>query len=166
VVVAFLLVASCFRLPAARVPGRVRLLQVRHLAAAAAAAAAAVVAEVAERARPAFFLVGRALHPHFLHQPEARPAAELRTVDRREVVCVQLRPEVTACRTADAQVLPGYPAAKSVLRHHVRDLAAQLVVAVAAGHVAAAATVRLLNLTAVLLWLRRQDRAREIARLV
>ena len=69
VAVAFLLVASCFRLPAVLVRARDRLLQARHLAA-AAAAAGAVVAEAAERERPAFFLVGRALHPWLLH-PEA-----------------------------------------------------------------------------------------------
>ena len=45
--VAFLLVASCFHLPAARAPGCDRLRQARHLAA-AAAAAGAVVAEAAD----------------------------------------------------------------------------------------------------------------------
>ena len=58
VAVGFLLVASCFRLPAVRGPGRDQLRQARHLPAAAAAAGAAV-AEAAERERPAFFLVGR-----------------------------------------------------------------------------------------------------------
>jgi len=47
VVVAFLLVASSVRLPAVPDPGRGRLRQVRHLAA-AAAAAGAVVAEAAD----------------------------------------------------------------------------------------------------------------------
>ena len=56
-----------FHLPAARGPGRDRLRQARHLAA-AAAAAGAVVAEAAERERPAFFLFGRAPHPWLRHQ--------------------------------------------------------------------------------------------------
>src|SRR5262245_26017951 len=73
VVEAFLLVASCFHLPAARDPGHDRLRQARHLAA-AAAAAGAVVAEAADRKRPAFFLFGRAPHPPVLHRPEARTA--------------------------------------------------------------------------------------------
>ena len=66
--VAFLLVVSSFHLPAARVPGRDRLKQARLLVAAAAAGARAAAAE---RERPAFFLVGRALHPQVLHQTEA-----------------------------------------------------------------------------------------------
>lgn len=64
--VAFLLVVSSLHLPAARGPGRDRLRQARHPAAVAAAAGAGAVAvagEAAERERPAFFLVGRALHP-------------------------------------------------------------------------------------------------------
>ena len=101
--VAFLLVASCFHLPAARGPGRDRLRQARHLAA-AAAAAGAVAAEAADHERPAFFLVGRALHPHVLHQPEAAYLlTKSRRLHRRQVARVQLRPEAAACRTADAQ---------------------------------------------------------------
>ena len=65
--VAFLLVASSFHLPAARVPGRDRLTQARRLVVAGAGARAAA----AERERPAFFLVGRALHPQVFHQTEA-----------------------------------------------------------------------------------------------
>ena len=64
--VAFVLVVSSFHLPAARVPGRDRLRQARHRC--AAAAAGAVVAAAAEHERPAFFLVGRALHPLVPHQ--------------------------------------------------------------------------------------------------
>ena len=60
--VAFLLVVSSVHLPAVLGLGRDRLQQARHHAA-AAAAAGAVVAVAAERERPAFFLVGRALHP-------------------------------------------------------------------------------------------------------
>ena len=85
---------------------------------------------------------------------------------RFHVADVQLRPEVAACRTADAQVLPGYPGAESVLPHHARDLAPHQVVALAGDHVPAAATVHSRYLTAVLLLLLRQGRAREIARLV
>ena len=55
--VAFVLVVFSSHLPAARD----RLRQARRLA--AAAAAVVVVAAAAERERPAFFLVGRALHP-------------------------------------------------------------------------------------------------------
>ena len=55
---------------------------------------------------------------------------------RFHVADVQLRPEAPACRTADAQVLPRYPAAESVLLHHARDLAPHLVVALAGDHVA------------------------------
>ena len=67
--VAFLLVVSSVHLRAVRGLGRDRLRQARHLAA-AAAAAGAVVAVAVERERPAFFLVGRALHPRVLHQTE------------------------------------------------------------------------------------------------
>ena len=66
---AFLLVVSSFHLPAARVPGRDRLRQARRLVAVAAGAGARAAA--AERERPAFFLVGRALHPEVFHQTEA-----------------------------------------------------------------------------------------------
>ena len=85
---------------------------------------------------------------------------------RFHVADVQLRPEATACRTADARVLPRYPAAESVLLHHARDLAPHLVVALAGDHVVAVAAVHSRNLTAVLLSLLRPGRAREIARLV
>ena len=87
-VVAFLLVVSSVHLPAARVPGRDRLTQARRLVAAVAGARAAA----AERERPAFFLVGRALHPRVRYQTEACPADEIRRVDRRHVARVQLRP--------------------------------------------------------------------------
>jgi hypothetical protein len=90
VAVAFLLVASCFRLPAGHVPGRDRLRQARHLAA-AAVAAVAVVAEAVDHEPPAFFLVGRALHWPVLHHLEARPADEVR-LDLFEVHPVPLRP--------------------------------------------------------------------------
>ena len=96
--VAFLLVVSSFHLPAARVPGRDRLRPARRLVAVAAVAAVVAVAAgagarapAAERERPAFFLVGRALRPQILHQTEARPADEIRTVDLRHVARVQLR---------------------------------------------------------------------------
>ena len=69
VAVAFLLVVSSFHRPAARVPGRDRMKQARRVVAAAAAAGARAAA--AERERPAFFLVGRALHPQVFHQTEA-----------------------------------------------------------------------------------------------
>lgn len=67
--VAFLLVASSSHLPAAPVPGR----QAPRLVAAPAVAAAAVAAAVVavETARPAFFLLGRALHLQLLRQTEA-----------------------------------------------------------------------------------------------
>ena len=72
---AFLLVVSSFHLPAARVPGRDRLRQAGRLVAVAAVAAVAAGAgaraAAAERERPAFFLVGRALHPQVFHQTEA-----------------------------------------------------------------------------------------------
>ena len=149
VVVAFLLVAS-FHLPVVRGPGRDRLRQARHLAAAAVAAGVVAAAEAADRERPGFFLVGRALHPHFLHQPEAGSAAGPQMGHGFHAAHVRLRPEVAACRTADAQVHRRYPAAKSVLLRHAPDLAVALVVALAAaGHVAAAATVRLPDLVAV-----------------
>ena len=67
--VAFLLVASSVHLRAVLGPGRDQLWQARHLAA-AAAAAGSVVAEEGEPERPAFFLVGRALHP-WLRRPES-----------------------------------------------------------------------------------------------
>jgi len=91
VVEAFLLVASCFHLPAAHDPGHDRLRQARHLAA-AAAVAGAVVAEAADRKRPAFFLFGRAPHPPVLHRPEARPAGGVLVVRLPEVGLAQLRP--------------------------------------------------------------------------
>ena len=146
VAVAFLLVAS-FHLPVVRGPGRDRLRQARHLV---AAVVAVVAAEAADREQPGFFLVGRALHPHFLHQPEAGSAAGPQMGHGFHAADVRLRPEVAACRTADAQVHRRYPAAKSVLLRHAPDLAVALVVALAAaGHVAAAATVRLPDLVAV-----------------
>ena len=148
VAVAFPLVAS-FHLPVVRGPGRDRLRQARHLAA-AAVAAGVVAAEAADREQPGFFLVGRALHPHFLHQPEAGSAAGPQMGHGFHAADVRLRPEVAACRTADAQVHRRYPAAKSVLPRRAPDLAVALVVALAAaGHVAAAATVRLPDLVAV-----------------
>jgi len=64
---AFLLVVSSFHLPA----GRDRLRQTPRLVAAAAAAGADARAAAAERERPAFFLVGPALHPQVLHEMEA-----------------------------------------------------------------------------------------------
>ena len=88
---AFLLVASCFHLPAAHDPGHDRLRQARHLAA-AAAVAGAVVAEAADRKRPAFFLFGRAPHPPVLHRPEARTADGIQVVRLPEVGLAQLRP--------------------------------------------------------------------------
>jgi len=147
VAVAFLLVAS-FHLPVVHGPGRDRL-QARDLVA-AAVAAGVVAAEAADPEQPGFFLVGRALHPHFLHQPGAGSAAGPQMGHGFHAADVRLRPEVAACRTADAQVHRRYPAAKSVLLRHAPDLAVALVVALAAaGHVAAAATVRLPDLVAV-----------------
>ncbi len=74
--VAFVLVVFSSHLPAAPVPARDRLRQARRLAAAAAAVVVVVVvvvvvAAAAERERPAFFLVGRALHPQVVHPTEA-----------------------------------------------------------------------------------------------
>lgn len=92
--VAFLLVASSFHLLAAHVPGRDRLTQARRLVAVVAAVAVAGAgarAAAAERERPAFFLVGHALHPQVFHQTEARPVDEIRTVDRRHVARDQPR---------------------------------------------------------------------------
>ena len=93
VAVAFLLVVAWFHLAAAHVPGRDRLGQVRQLlVAAAAVAGAGAQVTVAEPARPAFFLFGRALHPLvLLHHLEARPADEVR-LDLLEVHPVPLRP--------------------------------------------------------------------------
>ena len=73
VAVAFLLVVSSSRLLAVLVPGRDRLRQARHRAAAAAAAGAvgAAGAEAADHERPAFFLFGRAPHPWLRHQEAA-----------------------------------------------------------------------------------------------
>ena len=145
VAVAFLLVAS-FHLPVVHGPGRDRL-QARHLV---AAVVAVVAAEAADREQPGFFLVGRALHPHFLHQPGAGSAVGPQMAHGFHAADVRLRPEVAACRTADAQVHRRYPAAKSVLPRRAPDLAVALVVALAAaGHVPAAAMVRLPDLVAV-----------------
>src|SRR5262249_50418424 len=95
---AFLLVASCFDLPAARDPGHDRLRQARHLAD-AAGAAGAVVAEAADPKRSAFFFFFRSPHPPVLrplpppvlHQPEARPADGILVVRLPEVGLAQLR---------------------------------------------------------------------------
>jgi hypothetical protein len=76
---------------------------------------------------------------------------------RLHVADVQPRPEVTACRTVYVR---RDPVVDSV------HLAPHLVVALAADHVLAAATVHPRKLTAVLLSLVRPGRAREIARLV
>ena len=84
---AFLLVVSCFHLPAVRAPGHDRLTKARRLVAAAAGARAVV----AERERLAFFLVGRALHPRVRYQPDACPVDEIRPVDLRHVARVQQR---------------------------------------------------------------------------
>ena len=110
------MVASCFRLPAGHVPGRDRLRQARHLAAAAVAA----VAVVAEPAHPAFFLFARARHPlhrsaaeavghmhpvlflfrhalhRFRHLEEALPIDEIQTAALRHVAHVHLRPSEPA----------------------------------------------------------------------
>ena len=149
-----------FHLPAARGPGLGRPGQARHLA----AAAGAVVAEAADHKRSAFFLFGCAPHP-VRHREAGGSVAELPLAHRFHVADVQLRPEVPACRTADVQVLRRYPAAKSVLPHHARDLPAHLVVGLAGDHVVAVATAHPRKLTAVLLSLLRPGRAREIARL-
>lgn len=154
--------APSFHPPAVRGVGRDRLWQERHLVA-AAAGVGAVVTEVADLERTAFFLVGRALRLHFLRRPEALPADELQTEHRFHAADVQLRPKALACRSVCVR---RDLAAKSALAHRARDLAAQLVVALAGDRVAAAATLDLRELTAVLLSLLRPDRAREIARLV
>ena len=86
------MVVFAAHLAAAAVPGRGQLPEGRHLVAAAAAAADAVVAEAADHEHPAFFLVGRALHPPVLHRPEARPVDAIRQGDLREVGRAQLRP--------------------------------------------------------------------------
>ena len=92
--------------------------------------------------------------------------AELRLAHQFHVADVQLRPEVPACRIAEAQVLRSYSAARSVLNRPARDLAPRLVVALAADHVVAVSTVYPRKLTAVSLSLLRPGRVREIARLV
>lgn len=140
---------------------RDRLRREWHLVA-AAAGVGAVVAEAADRERTAFFLVGRALRRHFLHQPEALPADEIQMAHRFHAADVQLRPKAPACRTV---CVHRDLAAKSALAHRARDLAAQLVVALAGDRVAAA-TLDLRELTAVLVSLLRPGGAREIARLV
>lgn len=86
--VAFLLVVSSFHLPAARVPGRDRLRQARRLVAAAAAGARAAAAE---RERPAFFLVGRALHPLIRQPAGAGQVDDIQTADLRHAAHVHLR---------------------------------------------------------------------------
>jgi hypothetical protein len=85
---------------------------------------------------------------------------------RLHVADVQLRREAKGCRTADAQVLPRYPVAKSVLLHPAQDLAAQLVVALAGDHEVAVATGRPRKLAAVLLSPLHPDLALEAALLV
>ena len=104
--VAFLLVLSSCRVPAAPVPGCARHPQMRHLVAAAA-----------ETPRPAFFLFGRALHrlqrlaaqavdhmrpvlflwhralpPQVRHLAEAWPVDEIRTADLRHAAHAPLLP--------------------------------------------------------------------------
>ena len=151
-----------FHPPAVRGVGRDPLRQERHLVA-AAAGVGAVVAEAADLERTAFFLVGRALRRHFLHQPEALPADEIQMEHRFHAADVQLRPKAPACRSVCVHLAL---AAKSVFAHPARDLAAQLVVALAGDRVAAAATLRLRDLNAVLVSLLPAGRVREIARLV
>src|SRR5947208_11626547 len=75
--VAFLLVVSSFHLPAAPVPGHDQLRQAHRLVAAAARGAAA------ERERPAFFLLGRALHPLIRQPAGASQADDIQTADLR-----------------------------------------------------------------------------------
>ena len=149
------MVASCFRLPAGHVPGRDRLRQARHLAAAAVAA----VAVVAEPACPAFFLFARALHPlqrsaakavgrmrpvlflfhralhRFRHFEEALPVDEIQTAGLRRVAHVQLRPSGPVCRTADAQVLGRDSAPESLLFHLGQNSGPLLIVVLVVEHV-------------------------------
>lgn len=158
---AFPLVPS-FHSPAVHGVGRGRLRQERHPVA-AAAGVGAVVTEAADLERTAFFLVGRELHLHFLHQPEALPADEIQMAHRFHAADVQLRPKAPACRTV---CVHRDLAAKSALAHPARDFAAQLVVALAGDRVAAAATLRLRELTVVFVSLLRPGRARETVRLV
>ena len=89
---AFLLVASCFHLPAARDPGYDRLRQAACRRVAAAGAAGVAVAEAADHKRPAFFLSGRAPRLPVLHRPEARLADGVLVVRLPEVGLAQLRP--------------------------------------------------------------------------
>jgi hypothetical protein len=146
VAVAFLLVASCFRLPAGHVPGRDRLGQARHRAA-AAAAAGAVAAEAADHKGPAFSLVGLVLHPLALPQPGADV---IRQVDLREVGPVERRPSVPACRTVSVD--PG-PVADFVQAHFAVDLAPHRAVAAADDAAPAVATAHSPKPTAVSLFL-------------
>ena len=157
-----------FHLPAARVPGRDRLRQARHPVAAAVAVAAAGAAALL---RLLVLLWRRRLSVSALHSFSlgARLIRSSATRRRRDLLMksgwrtgstlpCSAAPEATACRTADAQVLPRDPAAESVLPHPARDLAPHLVVALAGDHVLAAATVHPRNLTAVLLSLLRLGR--------
>ena len=84
-------------------------------------------------------------------------------VHRFHAADVQLRSKAPACRTV---CVHRDLAAKSALAHRARDLAARWVVALAGDRVAAAATLDLRELTAVLVSLLRPGGAREIARLV
>ena len=74
------------------VAGRDRLRQVRHCVVAAVADAVDARPAVAEHEHPAFFLVGRALHPLVMLRMKARFADVIRQADLGEVGPAQLRP--------------------------------------------------------------------------
>jgi len=114
-VVVFLFPVFSCRLPAAPVPGRVPLLQARHLVVVAAALECLVV-----------FLVARALHLQVLHHLAELPVDEIPMADLRHVARVRLRRQEAACRTADAQVLARDSAAESVPAHLALHLALRL----------------------------------------
>ena len=152
VVVAFPLVAVCFHLPAARAPALDRLRPARPLAAAAAAAAdaVAVVTEAADHEPPAFFLVGRALHPPVLHPPEARSADAIVVVHLPEVGFLRLLPWAPPCRTVSVD--PD-PVADFVEAHFAVDLAPHQGAALADDADPAAARAHPPKLTVVRLFL-------------
>ena len=137
--VAFLFPVFSCRLPAGPVPGRVPLRLARHLV---------VVAAAPERPGPAFFLVGRALHPQVLHHLAELPVDEILMAGLRHVARVRLRQQEAACRTADAQVLARDSAAGSVLAHLARHLALRPGVPPPVDHVLVGTVVHAQKLTA------------------
>ena len=164
VALAFLLVVSASRLLAVLVPGHDRLRQAGHRA---AAVAGAVAEEAADYKRPAFSLVGRALHPLALHHLGALSADAILVVHLREVGPAPPHPSVPAYQTV---LVDPDPAVDFVEVHFAVDVAPRRVVALADDAAPAAATAHRPKRTAVLLSLLRRvglpHRASAIARRV